>query len=53
VALDQYCFPIEVQASVSPDAYSNTDALAAKEEVLCAIAEELGRSEIVEYTGGS
>jgi len=51
--LDKYCFPIEVQAAKSPEAYSNTDSLAAKEEVLCCIAQQLGHVELVEYCGGS
>ncbi len=37
VTLEKYCFPVEVQAAKSPEAYSNTDSLAAKEEVLAAI----------------
>jgi len=50
--LDKYCFPVEIQAARSPEAYSNTDALAAKEEVLAAIAEQL-KPEFVDYVGGS
>eukprot|EP01083_Nonionella_stella_P206758 751740_1 len=51
--LDKYCFPVEVQAAKSPEAYSNTDSLAAKEEVLCCIATQLGELELIEYCGGS
>jgi len=50
--LDKYCFPVEVQAAKSPEAYSNTEALAAKEEVLAAIAEKLG-AKFIDYAGGS
>jgi len=50
--LDSYCFPVEVQAAKSPEAYSNTDSLAAKEEVLCEISQQLG-PELVDYCGGS
>jgi len=50
--LDKYSFPVEVQAAKSPEAYSNTDSLAAKEEVLCEISQQLG-PELVEYCGGS
>ncbi|ETO33766.1 phosphoprotein phosphatase A [Reticulomyxa filosa] len=49
VALERYCFPVEVQASVSPEAYSNTNALAAKEEVLCAIG-GVGKKTYLSYT---
>jgi len=51
-ALDQYCFPVEVQAAKSPEAYSNTDSLAAKEEVLCEISIQLSPL-MMEYAGGS
>ena len=51
-ALDKYCFPVEIQAARSPEAYSNTDALAAKEEVLAAIAEQL-KPPFIDYVGGS
>jgi len=51
-ALDQYCFPVEVQAAKSPEAYSNTDSLAAKEEVLCEISVQLSPV-MMEYAGGS
>jgi len=51
-ALESYCFPVEIQAAMSPEAYSNTDALAAKEEVLAAIAEHL-TPDFIEYCGGS
>lgn len=50
--IDKYCFPVEVQAAKSPEAYSNTDSLAAKEEVLCEIAVMLN-DELVDYCGGS
>jgi len=50
--LEKYCFPVEIQYAKSPEAYSNTDALLAKEEVLAAIAQELGPT-LIEYTGGS
>lgn len=50
--LDKYCFPVEVQAAKSPEVYSNTESLNAKEEVLAAIAEEL-TPDFVEYSGGS
>jgi len=50
--LEKYCFPVEVQAAKSPEAYSNTDSLAAKEEVLCEIAQQLS-PELIEYCGGS
>eukprot|EP01083_Nonionella_stella_P053950 142558_1 len=50
--LDKYCFPVEVQAAKSPEAYSNTDSLAAKEEVLCCIASQIS-PELIEYCGGS
>jgi serine/threonine-protein phosphatase 2A regulatory subunit A len=51
--LDKYCFPVEVQAAKSPEAYSNTESLSAKEEVLAAIAEKLGSSKFIDYAGGS
>jgi len=50
--LEKYCFPVEVQAAKSPEAYSNTDSLAAKEEVLCEIAQQIS-PELIEYCGGS
>lgn len=51
--LEKYCFPVGIfQAAQTPDAYSNTDSLAAKEEVLCEIAQQLSPN-LIEYCGGS
>jgi len=50
--LEQYCFPVEIQVAKSPEVYTNTESLNAKEEVLAAIAEEL-TPDFVEYSGGS